>query len=200
MFISAVFTSLALATVTLASPMKRATVQCPGLNVFDSVNNITSFTLLAVNVDDTSVQRPLSIGAATRSGGLDVIATTESLADPKTGSFSMLNSAITAVITGFEGNETSNDLVDGTGFLSFSPESTPAEIYCGLIDTDPAVGSPFPLELAVGTSDGSVSTQFSICQTSLGLDVVIFDPAADTSGAFEASTCVPVTVAIIDTQ
>ena len=74
MFSSAALVSLALAAVAYASPMKRYVVQCPGIQVSDSLNNIPSFTLLAINQDDTSIQRPLSIGAATRSGGLDVLA------------------------------------------------------------------------------------------------------------------------------
>lgn len=70
------------------------------------------------------------------------------------------------------------------------------------INTSPRVGSPFRVKLAVGTSSG-VSRAFSICQTSeaLGLDAVLLDPeAAQSNGAFEFSTCVLVTIALVETE
>jgi len=188
------FSLIALTTLALsvsAAPAKRDIISdCP---VGTSLLSIASFTMTAVYNSDTSVQLPLSLGNATRSGGLDVLATTASITNPKGSTFGMDNRAI-GLFSGQTLLETGNNVTGLGSFLSFSPDSTPAEIYCALVNTDPNGGTGTPLFLGIGDS-----AEFSICHTPNGLDAVIWQPQlGGESGAYDFSTCQSVTVGIVE--
>ena len=73
------FTSLValacLATSALATPTKRDLISdCP---LGQSALSIASFTLTAVHNNDSSIREPLALGAATHSGGVDILAVRE---------------------------------------------------------------------------------------------------------------------------
>ncbi|KAI0318457.1 hypothetical protein OF83DRAFT_1115878 [Amylostereum chailletii] len=196
--ISSTVAILSLAASALATPMAKRATACS----FNSVLDVQSFTLLATNRDDESVQRPLVLGVVPGyAPGISVLATQDTVANPLGNNFTMVAGVIKSFPFGSSPDEQTSNLVpDANTFLTFnSPDAPPEEpagaSYCEYFNTSPH-GTTFPFELgANGSSD-----EYSLCKSSEApdIDVVVFNAIERaTMTRFSYDTCVPINVNII---
>ncbi|KAI0033350.1 hypothetical protein K488DRAFT_69959 [Vararia minispora EC-137] len=201
MFAFSALLSFALAATATTVPMKR-TVQC--FPPDSTLSQITKFNMTAFTTDGEdhlSASYPLTIGPATRSGGLDVLATVDSFPGATASLFTMQNSAIATLASdGVTAVQWDNNITGPSSFLSFSPASAPAasaEIYCVAISTSMgSSGLPWALFLEIGADSGN----FQLCETVNGLNAVIYNLEQNPTNpaGIEYPTCFPVSIGITE--
>ncbi|VDB96717.1 unnamed protein product [Peniophora sp. CBMAI 1063] len=176
--------TLALTSLTVALPIialptthLRRSNACPA----DSVLDAPSFTLLALDVADSTVARALTLSGVHNT---TVLVANDTDSTPPI-AFTMTKGALVS-------DEASSLIIPTPGgLLEFGDTTSPAAAYCDVYSTSPH-GTQYPYTLGVNGD----TTSLSICtSSSSNVNVVVFEPTESTS--YNQSSCTPVVVHII---
>ncbi|KAI0030570.1 hypothetical protein K488DRAFT_87648 [Vararia minispora EC-137] len=202
MFGWSLFPSLLLSALVLSAPqnpsrrsIQKRNIECNSAYSIPTVSE--SFTLLAVNIDDDIIQRPLVLGVIPGyQDGVTVVGTANTISKSYATNFTMVNSSIISVPLGGNADVYLSMYVQTTsGLLEFMSKASsatklPVASYCEEFNTSPH-GVEFPFTIDVYGD----SNNFSICTTWDGTtDVIVYTPVNGTSLPYNGNTCIPVAV------
>jgi len=174
---------------------------CGSTNFPGDFNTASDISLTALN---TTLPNSISTGAPLAVALIDIFGAESSYllataASAEAGlkftsnDFALTNGALTPIVANQK--STDSDVVAGST-LEFQSATggkiaTPAQVYCGLANTDAGGGISEPLLSIQGDS-----SDFSLCQSG-DLNVVVFEPTSDNS-AYDFDSCYGVDILIFE--
>ncbi|KAH9840745.1 uncharacterized protein C8Q71DRAFT_702151 [Rhodofomes roseus] len=194
-------------TISLAVSVPKGLVQstadwCQGLGpgAFDTAPNFTlaAYDTSGSNANTTGVPLVLTETSLDSDTAYMAIATYATQPDNTFAAFSLSQGVLSPNVnaTGVNVTDLSVNSGDAPSFVaSETSVPAPAQVYCGVADTDPHGGNPYPI-LSVNKDTDSFSLCKSTSGDSNGQDIVVFE-AAQGSSDYDFSTCTPVHVQLI---